>query len=105
MLKEPAPDVNLTNFGADGLEFTVNYSMIDPENGQQNLRSQVNPAILKSLRAHQVEIPYPQRLIHSLDGLNETVQLKSAVPVAKSPEKSVTDGFQQNGDLSHPIME
>ena len=95
MFKEPAPDVNLTNFGTDGLEFTVNYSMIDPENGQQNLRSQVNPAILKSLRAHQVEIPYPQRVIPSLDGLNETVQLKSAVPVAKLPEKSVTEGFSR----------
>lgn len=65
VLKEPGPGVNLTNFGADGLEFTVNYWMTDPENGQQNLRSLINLDILKALRAHHIEIPYPQRVIHS----------------------------------------
>ena len=65
VLADPAPGVNLTNFGADGLEFTLNYWMTDPENGQQNLRSLINLDILKSLRAHHVEIPYPQRVIHS----------------------------------------
>ena len=71
VLKEPAPGVNLTNFGPDGLEFTVNYWMLDPENGQQNLRSLVNLAILKSLRAHRIEIPYPQRVIHRPAGSDE----------------------------------
>ena len=65
VLREPGPGVNLTNFGADGLEFTVNYWMEDPENGQQNLRSQINLAILKSLREHHIDIPYPQRVIHT----------------------------------------
>ncbi|MEO7952619.1 MAG: mechanosensitive ion channel domain-containing protein, partial [Polaromonas sp.] len=65
VLQEPGPGVNLTNFGADGLEFTVNYWMEDPENGQQNLRSQINLAILKSLREHHIDIPYPQRVIHT----------------------------------------
>ena len=65
VLPEPAPGVNLTNFGADGLEFTLNYWICDPENGQQNVRSKVNLAILKSLRAHHIEIPYPQRVIHT----------------------------------------
>ncbi|MCJ7800291.1 MAG: mechanosensitive ion channel [Polaromonas sp.] len=66
VLKEPGPGVNLTNFGADGLEFTLNYWMADPENGQQNLRSRINLAILQSLRTHGIEIPYPQRVIHTL---------------------------------------
>ena len=65
VLRDPAPGVNLTNFGADGLEFTLNYWMVDPENGQQNLRSQINLAILQSLRDNAIEIPYPQRVIHS----------------------------------------
>ena len=65
VLRTPSPGANLTNFGADGLEFTLNYWMSDPVNGQQNLRSQINLAILKSLRAHQIDIPYPQRVIHS----------------------------------------
>jgi small-conductance mechanosensitive channel len=65
VLREPGPGVNLTSFGADGLEFTLNYWMADPENGQQNLRSQINLAILKSLREHHIEIPFPQRVIHT----------------------------------------
>jgi small-conductance mechanosensitive channel len=67
--KDPGPGVNLTSFGADGLEFTLNYWILDPENGQQNLRSKINLAILKALRTHGVEIPYPQRVIHTrMDG-------------------------------------
>ena len=64
VLRDPAPTINLTNFGADGLEFTVNYWMTDPENGQQNLRSRVNLDILKALRANGIEIPFPQRVVH-----------------------------------------
>ena len=73
VLLEPAPGVNLTNFGPDGLEFTLNYWMTDPENGQQNLRSRVNLDILKAFREHGVEIPFPQRVLHG-------VALAAAVP-------------------------
>lgn len=65
VLRDPSPGVNLTNFGADGLEFTLNYWMADPENGQQNLRSLINLAILQALRENGIEIPYPQRVIHT----------------------------------------
>lgn len=65
VLLEPPPSVALSNFGADGLEFTVGYWIADPENGSLNLKSLINLDILKSLREHQVEIPYPQRVVHS----------------------------------------
>ncbi len=65
VLHDPAPGVNMTNFGADGLEFTLNYWLGDPGNGLQNLRSQVNLAILRALREHHIDIPYPQRVIHT----------------------------------------
>ncbi|MCU0943212.1 MAG: mechanosensitive ion channel [Hydrogenophaga sp.] len=64
VLREPGPSVALSNFGADGLEFTLGYWMADPENGQLNLRSAINRAILTSLRDNKVEIPYPQRVVH-----------------------------------------
>ena len=64
VLESPGPGVNLTNFGANGLEFTVNYWMTDPENGQQNLKSLVNLAILKALNAHNIEIPFPHLVLH-----------------------------------------
>ena len=66
VLKDPGPAVHLTNFGASGLEFTLNYWMTDPENGQQNLRSQVNLAVLAALRQNGIEIPFPQQVVHNL---------------------------------------
>ncbi len=66
VLAEPAPDAQLSQFGPDGLEFTLQYWIVDPENGQGNLKSAVNLEILRSLRAHGIAIPYPQRVVHSL---------------------------------------
>jgi small-conductance mechanosensitive channel len=57
------PAVHLTAFASDGLELTVWYWSTDPENGQSNLRSEVNLAILSVLDAEGVEIPYPQRVL------------------------------------------
>jgi small-conductance mechanosensitive channel len=65
VLRDPAPAVTLSNFGADGLEFTVGYWISDPQNGQGNLKSDINRAILAALRLHRIEIPYPQRVVHA----------------------------------------
>ena len=64
VLRDPAPSAALSAFGADGLEFTVGFWIADPENGSLGLRSEINRAILKALRAHGIEIPYPQRVMH-----------------------------------------
>ena len=66
VLREPAPLASLSAFGADGLEFTVAYWMADPQNGQLNLRSEVNLALLAALRANSIRIPPPQRAIEQL---------------------------------------
>lgn len=68
VLKDPAPNAALSAFGADGLEFTLGYWIADPENGQLNLRSDINMAILRALREHGIEIPYPQRIVHMKPG-------------------------------------
>lgn len=65
VLREPEPAVALSNFGADGLEFQIGYWIADPENGAGGLKSLINLGILKALRAHQIEIPYPQRVLHT----------------------------------------
>lgn len=64
VLRDPAPGAWLTNFGPDGLEFTVGFWIGDPENGLLGVRSDIHLAILRSLRAHQIDIPYPQRVLH-----------------------------------------
>jgi small-conductance mechanosensitive channel len=66
VLAEPAPAACLANFGADGLEFTVTYWIADPENGPLKLKSDINRAILQALKAQQIEIPFPQRVVHSV---------------------------------------
>ena len=64
MLKDPGPSVTLINFGADGLEFKVGYWIGDPEKGSDGLKSLINLEILRLLRAHHIEIPFPQRVVH-----------------------------------------
>lgn len=63
VIADPAPGVQLTAFAADGLELTVLFWIRDPENGQGNVRSEVNFAILRTLTDAGVEIPYPQRVV------------------------------------------
>ena len=68
VLREPEPTVALSSFGVDGLEFTVGYWIVDPENGSLNLKSLINLDILRSLRENHIEIPYPQRVVHTRAG-------------------------------------
>ena len=65
VLRDPAPAASLSAFGADGLEFTVSYWIEDPENGLLNLKSDINRTILRSLQARGIEIPVPQRVVHT----------------------------------------
>lgn len=76
VLREPAPSAALAAFAADGLQFTLGYWIADPQNGQLNLRSMINLAILRALQAHRIEIPYPQRVIRTFR--EETVPQPSA---------------------------
>jgi len=63
VIADPPPGVQLQAFGADGLELQVAFWIRDPENGQGNVRSDVNLAILRALAAAGVEIPFPQRVV------------------------------------------
>ena len=68
VLPQPAPGVQLSNFAADGLELTVAFWIGDPQNGTGNVRSDVNLALLRTLERLGVEIPFPQRVIHTHTG-------------------------------------
>jgi len=65
VLKDPGPAVQLSSFASDGLELTVNFWIADPENGQGNARSEVNLALLRALNERGIEIPFPQRVLHT----------------------------------------
>jgi small-conductance mechanosensitive channel len=65
VLSDPAPSVQLTEFAADGINLTLAFWIADPENGQGNVRSDVNLAVLDCLNELGVEIPFPQRVMHA----------------------------------------
>jgi small-conductance mechanosensitive channel len=63
VLPDPPPSVQLATFAADGLELAVAFWIADPERGDGNVRSDVNLAVLRTLTAQGVEIPFPQRVV------------------------------------------
>lgn len=65
VLKDPLPFVTLTNFGADGLEFGAHYWVDEQQAGLLTLKSEINIRILQLLQVKGIEIPYPQRVVHT----------------------------------------
>ncbi|MET1116062.1 MAG: mechanosensitive ion channel domain-containing protein [Comamonas sp.] len=61
VLGKPAPAVLLDDILAHGLQFTLTYYINDPSNGQGNVRSAVNIAVLAGLRAAEVGLAMPQQ--------------------------------------------
>ena len=89
VLAEPAPAVHLAQFAADGLELKLLFWITDPEMGSGNVRSDVNLAVLRALNAAGVEIPYPQRVVHTKNEPaqeeNDRFKLNAATPTPRSP--------------------
>ncbi|MDM0113028.1 mechanosensitive ion channel [Variovorax sp. J22R133] len=63
VMSDPAPAAYLLNFTPDGLEFSLNFWVSDPDKGQVNLRSDINITILEALRAAGISISNPQRVL------------------------------------------
>lgn len=61
---EEAPKVLLREFADNGINLELSVWIRDPEEGQLNLRSDLNWAIWKSFQDAKIEIPFPQRVVH-----------------------------------------
>ena len=59
VLADPGPAVQLTTFAADALELSLFFWISDPEQGQGNVRSEVNIAVLDLLRREGLRRPPP----------------------------------------------
>lgn len=66
VIANPGPGVQLSAFAADGMDLTLQFWIRDPENGQGNVKSEVNLAVLAVLNEEGIEIPYPQRVVHTV---------------------------------------
>jgi len=66
VIADPGPSVQLASFSADGMDLMVNFWIRDPENGQGNVKSEVNLTVLEVLKREGVQIPFPQRVVHAV---------------------------------------
>lgn len=68
VLAEPEARVFLKSFGDNGIDLELGLWISDPEEGQLNLRSDINMEIWRSFKDAGIEIPYPQREVRILGG-------------------------------------
>ena len=68
VLADPEPKTYLKNFGDNGIELELAIWISDPEEGQGNLRSDINLQLWEKFRAAGIEIPYPQRDVRIIQG-------------------------------------
>jgi small-conductance mechanosensitive channel len=61
ILRDPPPVSRLISFDDYGMRLEIRFWIADPVNGVNNVRSDVNRAIWRIFRAHDVHIPVPQQ--------------------------------------------
>ena len=61
VISDPGPKVFLTNFADSSINLELGFWIADPEEGRGNVTSDVNLAIWRAFREHNVAIPFPQR--------------------------------------------
>ncbi|MDP9090140.1 MAG: mechanosensitive ion channel [Pseudomonadota bacterium] len=67
VLTEPAPVSRLMHFSDSGIELELRFWISDPQEGVNNVRSEVNRAIWRLFKEHKITIPIAQReiIVHS----------------------------------------
>jgi small-conductance mechanosensitive channel len=63
VLSEPAPVSRLMHFSDSGIELELRFWISDPQEGVNNVRSEVNRAIWRLFKQHNITIPVAQREI------------------------------------------
>jgi small-conductance mechanosensitive channel len=72
VIRDPAPVARLMGFGDHGIELELRFWIPDPQEGVNNVRSDVNRAIWKLFRQHGITIPVAQREVR-LEMVNPSV--------------------------------
>jgi small-conductance mechanosensitive channel len=73
VLQEPAPVSRLMHFSDSGIELELRFWISDPQEGVNNVRSEVNRAIWRLFKQHNITIPVAQReiVVQSKPGLSD----------------------------------
>ena len=64
VLQQPPPAPRLMGFGDSGIDLELRVWIRDPQQGINNVRSELNVAIWKGFRDAGITIPYPQQDLH-----------------------------------------
>ena len=64
VLRDPAPVSRLMHFSDSGIELELRFWISDPQEGVNNVRSDVNRAIWRLFKEHDITMPIAQREIH-----------------------------------------
>ena len=64
VVNDPEPLCNLLALSKSSIDFELQFWIKDPEQGLNNVRSDILMAILKQLRQDSVDIPYVQHELH-----------------------------------------
>lgn len=64
VLKNPKPNIWMSEFGDNSVNFEVKAWIRDPEHGVGNVRSAILKAVWKSFKENDIEIPFPQRDVY-----------------------------------------
>ena len=64
VLNDPEPVARLLGFGDSAVNLELRIWINDPSKGVVNVRSDLLLKIWDDFKAHNIEIPYPQRVVH-----------------------------------------
>lgn len=64
VLEDPAPVARLMGFGDNGINLELRVWLEDPEEGLNNVRSEINLKIWREFKRRGITIPFPQRDLH-----------------------------------------
>jgi len=64
VVEKPEPVCWITEFGDSSVNFTLRFWIKDAEGGVSNIKGAVLLSLWDTLKEHNIEIPFPQRVIH-----------------------------------------
>ncbi len=90
VLRTPAPAARLMEFADSGINLELRIWISDPQNGVANVRSEVNLAIWRLFKEHEIEIPFPQRVLH----INTDSIQQAPIPIVTEEPQQTIDTAQ-----------
>jgi small-conductance mechanosensitive channel len=80
ILHDPPAVSRLMGFADHGMDLELRFWIADPENGVNNVRSDVNRAIWRLFKEHRITIPVPQREVRVTSATNAFESAATELP-------------------------